>query len=129
MRDLEKAKWIWQNRENTPDEYVEVSFCFAMPKNKNAILADDIIDMANMLNNGVITYLKEHYPTITTYELSYCGLISLGFTPESIRILFNHSNNHSLYIVRTRISKKIGLNRALHIEEFISALCNTLSNK
>ena len=37
MRDLEKAKWIWQNRENTPDEYVEFSFCFAMPKNKKAI--------------------------------------------------------------------------------------------
>ena len=38
MRDLGKAKWIWQNRENTPDEYVEFSFCFAMPKNKNAII-------------------------------------------------------------------------------------------
>lgn len=38
MKVLEKAKWIWQNGENTPDEYVEFSFRFAMPKNKKAVL-------------------------------------------------------------------------------------------
>lgn len=129
LRELSEFAYYYGDTDSSKKFYNKFKKHIIISKNRNAILADDIIDMANMLNNGVITYLKEHYPTITTYELSYCGLISLGFTPESIRILFNHSNNHSLYIVRTRISKKIGLNRALHIEEFISALCNTLSNK
>ena len=129
LREVSEFAYYYGDTDSSKKFYNKFKEHIIISKNKNAILADDIIDMANMLNNGVITYLKEHYPTITTYELSYCGLISLGFTPESIRILFNHSNNHSLYIVRTRISKKIGLNRALHIEEFISALCNTLSNK
>ena len=129
LRELSEFAYYYGDTDSSKKFYNKFKEHIIISRNKNAILADDIIDMANMLNNGVITYLKEHYPTITTYELSYCGLISLGFTPESIRILFNHSNNHSLYIVRTRISKKIGLNRALHIEEFISALCNTLSNK
>lgn len=129
LRELSEFAYYYGDTDSSKKFYNKFKEHIIISKNRNAILADDIIDMANMLNNGVITYLKEHYPTITTYELSYCGLISLGFTPESIRILFNHSNNHSLYIVRTRISKKIGLNRALHIEEFISALCNTLSNK
>ena len=129
LRELSEFAYYYGDTDSSKKFYNKFKEQIIISKNRNAILADDIIDMANMLNNGVITYLKEHYPTITTYELSYCGLISLGFTPESIRILFNHSNNHSLYIVRTRISKKIGLNRALHIEEFISALCNTLSNK
>ena len=129
LRELSEFAYYYGDTDSSKKFYNKFKEHIIISKNRNAILADDIIDMANMLNNGVITYLKVHYPTITTYELSYCGLISLGFTPESIRILFNHSNNHSLYIVRTRISKKIGLNRALHIEEFISALCNTLSNK
>lgn len=129
LREVSEFAYYYGDTDSSKKFYNKFKEHIIISRNKNAILADDIIDMANMLNNGVITYLKEHYPTITTYELSYCGLISLGFTPESIRILFNHSNNHSLYIVRTRISKKIGLNRALHIEEFISALCNTLSNK
>ena len=129
LRELSEFAYYYGDTDSSKKFYNKFKEHIIISKNRNAILADDIIDMANMLNNGVITYLKEHYPTITTYELSYCGLISLGFTPESIRSLFNHSNNHSLYIVRTRISKKIGLNRALHIEEFISALCNTLSNK
>ena len=38
MKVLEKAKWIWQNGKNTPDEYVEFSFGFSMPKNKKATL-------------------------------------------------------------------------------------------
>ena len=129
LRELSEFAYYYGDTDSSKKFYNKFKEHIIISKSRNAILADDIIDMANMLNNGVITYLKVHYPTITTYELSYCGLISLGFTPESIRILFNHSNNHSLYIVRTRISKKIGLNRALHIEEFISALCNTLSNK
>ena len=129
LRELSEFAYYYGDTDSSKKFYNKFKEHIIISKNRNAILADDIIDMANMLNNGVITYLKVHYPTITTYELSYCGLISLGFTPESIRILFNHSNNHSLYIVRTRISKKIGLNRALHIEVFISALCNTLSNK
>lgn len=129
LREVSEFAYYYGDTDSSKKFYNKFKEHIIISRNKNAILADDIIDMANLLNNGIITYLKEHYPTITTYELSYCGLISLGFTPESIRILFNHSNNHSLYIVRTRISKKIGLNRALHIEEFISALCNTLSNK
>ncbi len=129
LRELSEFAYYYGDTDSSKRFYKKFKEHIIISKNKNAILADDIIDMANMLNNGIITYLKEHYPTITTYELSYCGLISLGFTPESIRILLNHSNNHSLYIVRTRISKKIGLNRALHIEEFILSLCNTLSSK
>lgn len=129
LRELSEFAYYYGDTDSSKRFYKKFKEHIIISRNKNAILADDIIDMANMLNNGIITYLKEHYPTITTYELSYCGLISLGFTPESIRILLNHSNNHSLYIVRTRISKKIGLNRALHIEEFILSLCNTLSSK
>ena len=67
MRDLEKAKWIWQNRENTPDEYVEFSFCFAMPKNKNAIMALVIIMVCVFF--GIIFHNFKHSPFCDQFYL------------------------------------------------------------
>ena len=70
MRDLEKAKWIWQNRENTPDEYVEFSFCFAMPKNKNAIfnIAADS-NYVLYINDKVVAFGQyADYPDYKVYD-------------------------------------------------------------
>ena len=70
MRDLEKAKWIWQNRENTPDEYVEFSFCFAMPKNKKATL-NIAADSNYVLSiNGKVAAFGQYadYPDYKVYD-------------------------------------------------------------
>ena len=70
MRDLGKAKWIWQNRENTPDEYVEFSFCFAMPKNKNAIFNIAADSNYVLTVNGQIAAFGQYadYPDYKVYD-------------------------------------------------------------
>ena len=70
MRDLEKAKWIWQNRENTPDEYVEFSFCFAMPKNKKAIFNIAADSNYVLTVNGQIAAFGQYadYPDYKVYD-------------------------------------------------------------
>ena len=70
MRDLETAKWIWQNRENTPDEYVEFSFRFAMPKNKKAVL-NIAADSNYVLSiNGKVAAFGQYadYPDYKVYD-------------------------------------------------------------
>ena len=75
----------------------------------------------------------KNYPDLSKYELSYCGLVSLGFTPESIRVLYNHTNLHSLYTIRARIKNKVSINgfkAGNHsLEDYIYDLCNILKNK
>ena len=95
-------------------------------------LADDIIQAADILNNGIISYLKESYPQMTKIDLAYCGLISLGFTSESIRMICNHTHTQSLYTAKYRIRNKIRqntINIGQDLEDYIQELSNTLRNR
>ena len=104
-----------------------------LSKNKNEEFIDEILEVANVLNNGVITYLTKNYPELSKFELSYCGLVALGFTPESIRILYNHTHKHSLYTIRCRIKSKLNFKNIGEdnhsLEDYILNLCNTLNNQ
>lgn len=70
MRELEKAKWIWQNRENAPDEYVEFSFCFAMPKNGKAIFNIAADSNYVLYINGRLASFGQYadYPDYKVYD-------------------------------------------------------------
>lgn len=102
-------------------------------KNKNDEFINEIIEVSDILNGGIMGYLIKNHPDLSTYELSYCGLVSLGFTPESIRILYNHTNLHSLYTIRARIKNKVSINGFKvgnhSLEDYIYDLCNKLKNK
>lgn len=102
-------------------------------KNRNNEFINEIIEVSDILNNGVMEYLMHNYPDLSKFELSYCGLVSLGFTPDSIRILYNHTHIHSLYTIRARIKNKVNINSLrdgkYSLEDFILDLCNSLKNK
>ena len=70
MCDLKNAKWIWQNKENRPDEYVEFSFCFAMPKNKKAIFNIAADSNYVLYINGSVAAFGQYadYPDYKVYD-------------------------------------------------------------
>ncbi len=91
---------------------------------KSKIFAQDVISMADLSFGGIIVWLQQQYPTLTQYELCYCSLVLLGFSKESIRILYNHTNLHSIYNIQNSIRAKIGLvnNSAQTLETYLNAL-------
>ena len=119
--------------KNTQTFYDKFQEHIMLSKNKNEEFIDEILEVANVLNNGVITYLTKNYPELSKFELSYCGLVALGFTPESIRILYNHTHIHSLYTIRGRIKSKLNFKNIGEdnhsLEDYILNLCNTLNNQ
>ena len=119
--------------KNTQTFYNKFQEHIMLSKNKNEEFIDEILEVANVLNNGVITYLTQNYPELSKFELSYCGLVALGFTPESIRILYNHTHIHSLYTIRGRIKSKLNFKNIGEdnhsLEDYILSLCNTLNNQ
>ena len=119
--------------KNTQTFYNKFQEHIMLSKNKNEEFIDEILEVANVLNNGVITYLTQNYPELSKFELSYCGLVALGFTPESIRILYNHTHIHSLYTIRGRIKSKLNFKNIGEdnhsLEDYILNLCNTLNNQ
>ena len=119
--------------KNTQTFYDKFQEHIMLSKNKNEEFIDEILEVANVLNNGVITYLTKNYPELSKFELSYCGLVALGFTPESIRILYNHTHIHSLYTIRGRIKSKLNFKNIGEdnhsLEDYILNLCNTLNSQ
>ena len=119
--------------KNTQTFYDKFQEHIMLSKNKNEEFIDEILEVANVLNNGLITYLTQNYPELSKFELSYCGLVALGFTPESIRILYNHTHIHSLYTIRGRIKSKLNFKNIGEdnhsLEDYILNLCNTLNNQ
>ena len=121
------AEYAYKYGEISPQMfYSKFQEQITFSRNKNDSLSQDILEIADMLNNGFISYLRKQYPEMTKYDLAYCGLILLGFTPDSIRVLYNHTNIQSLYIIRSRIRTKMKLDRKLCLEEYIISLCNKL---
>ena len=119
--------------KNTQTFYNKFQEHIMLSKNKNEEFIDEILEVANVLNNGVITYLTKNYPELSKFELSYCGLVALGFPPESIRILYNHTHIHSLYTIRGRIKSKLNFKNIGEdnhsLEDYILNLCNTLNSQ
>lgn len=88
---------------------------------KSRDFARDVIEMADITSGGSIGHLREEYPTLTLNELCYCSLLTLGFSKESIRILYNHTNPNSIYNIHNSIRTKFGLVKSgpLTLEAFL----------
>lgn len=127
------SEFAYLHGENAPKRfYKKFQEHILISKNRNDEFTAEILEVANILNNGLITYLEQNFPDITKHELSYCGLVALGFTPDSIRVLYNHTHLQSLYTIRFRIKSKLGLDHHSHsscnLEDFVLDLCNKLKN-
>lgn len=132
IRKLSELAYLYG--ETSPQKfYRKFQEHIIITKNRNDEFINEIIEVADILNDGVIEYLMRNYPDLSKFELSYCGLVSLGFTPDSIRILYNHTHIHSLYTIRARIKSKINLNSLKEfnrsLEDYINDLCNMLKTK
>ena len=113
-------EWASIYEKNTDNFYKRFKDHIKVAAGKNKELTDDVITIANMSCNGVIDYLYDMHPTLSRHELCYCGFICLGFSPESIRILYNHTNPYSIYTMRSKIRNKIGIkNNAMDLESYI----------
>lgn len=123
------AEYAYLYGEKSPHKfYSKFQEQMAISRRKNDNLSKEILEIADMLNNGFISYLKKQYPSMTMYDLAYCGLILLGFTHDSIRVIYNHTNIQSLYIIRSRIRTKMNIDKRLCLEEHILNMCKELED-
>lgn len=114
-------EWASIYEKNTDNFYKRFKEHIKVAAGNNKELADDVIAIANLSCHGVIDYLYKLHPTLSRHELCYCGFICLGFSPESIRILYNHTNPYSIYTMRSKIRNKLGItnNSSLDLEAYI----------
>lgn len=79
----------------------------------------DVIEIADFYYNGIITRLRLQYPALNEEELYMCALIALDFPIGSIKFIYNHASDDSMYNKRARLKKKLGLGAEERPEKFI----------
>lgn len=124
IKSLQKLLELASICETNPDNfYRQFKEHLKVASGKNQELANDVIAIANLSCHGIIDYLQKSYPALSQRELCYCGFICLGFSPESIRILYNHTNTYSIYTLRSKIRSKLGItNDSSNLEKYIVEL-------
>lgn len=124
MTDLKQiTEWASVYEKNPDKFYKKVKEYFLLSEKSNRELVNDVLSTANLYCFGIIDYLRSICPSLSSRELCYCGLVCLGFTPECIRILFNHTNVYSIYTIRNKIRDKLELKKSsFNLEKHIQDL-------
>lgn len=128
IQSLRTVLDIASRYENDKDAFFEkFKDHVRVASDNNIELAKDIISIANLSCYGIIDHLERLSPKLTQRELCYCGFICLGFSPDSIRILYNHTNIYSIYTLRSKIRSKLGItNSTKNLEKCILMMMDEL---
>lgn len=112
---------------NTNKFYSKVKEHMALSRKPNDDMILNIIDIANECNNDFASHFESLHPQVSKYELCFCCLLSMGFSTESIRVLFNHTHLHSVYSMSSRIRNKIQLSSEIGtIEKYVQDITSSL---
>ncbi len=107
LKDLIEMASIYEGRPTQFyekfKEYVKVSPV------SNIKWEEDIISITNLFTGNLMSELHNGHPDLSRHEMCYCSLICLGFSQQSIRMLYDHTNMNSIYSLRTRIRSKLGI--------------------
>lgn len=90
---------------------------------------DSLCNVTNVYGYGIVDYLRDTYPRLSSSEIQMCCLLCLGFSSSCIRYIFNHKNSDSIYAMRFRLRTKLGLLRSDKLETFLTSLMKELSRK
>ena len=69
--------------------------------------------------NGIVTFVEEHYPELSSRERQLFLLMCAGFSNQIIRICMDYTSDATASNNKKRLLKKMGLN--MKLEEFIQS--------
>ena len=78
-----------------------------------------LYDIVNRQYNGGLDYVKNRYG-LGQYEIDLLGMICMGFSNSAMRILFNHTNDRTIYNYRSSVKTKLGI--SINREDIITLL-------
>ncbi len=89
----------------------------------------DLQFVVNRKYNGVVDYLKAHYPELTKHELDLCCLLCFGFSQQAICYMYDYGDIGSFYNKRSRLRHKLKLPADYKTEDFFTDLLRQLASK
>lgn len=82
--------------------------------------------VVNRKYDGMVDYLRSHYPGLNKHDLDLCCLMCFGFSQQGICFMYGYDDVGSFYNRRSRLRRKLNLPSDARIEDFIADLMRQL---
>ncbi len=79
----------------------------------------DIDYLVDKCQCGLMTRLREEYPSLTKDDVMLCSLIAMGFPTHAIATIFRLTNEMSIYNKRERLRTRLKMEEGLNLMEFL----------
>lgn len=96
------------------------------PRGEGRTIKDAYIQLADLYESGLLTYLERTYPDLTPAEIGLCGLIMLDIEPACISKVFGYDHVQTFYNKRGDIRKKLRLEHDVPLEKYLKEQINQL---
>lgn len=126
LGDLLEEAYLFENK---PERFLKKFKEYVHDSSLKDFAFSDLHYIVNKKYFGIIDYLKETYSGLTESDLDLCSMICFGFSSNSIRQIYSHTNPDSLYNKRSKLRNKLKLDASVQIEVFIRNLISRLSEK
>lgn len=126
MENLQKLLEMTDIYENQADTfYLKCREYMKLCNEGTKSILNDLQSITTIYFGDFIGYLHEHYPTLNSDEINLCCMISLNFSTQHIRILFNHTNGKSIYTKRSKLRSKLHIPDTEDLDLFIKNIANS----
>lgn len=89
------------------------------PRGEGHAIRNAYIQLADLYEAGLLTYLKRTHPVLTPAEIGLCGLIMLGIEPACISKVYGYDHVQTFYNKRKDIRKKLELEHDIPLEKYL----------
>jgi hypothetical protein len=102
---------------------------FARAEEEKGLIAS-VEKLVNYCYYGIAGYLRETCPELTLDEVRMSCFICMGLPNHSLQFLYGFSNSSSLYNLRLKLRKKLGVpDSGITLEQYFNGLTEKLKRK
>lgn len=126
LGDLLEEAYLFEKK---PERFLKTFKNYIKESTSKDFAFSDLKYIVNKKYYGIIDYLRNGYPDLTESDLDLCSMICFGFSSNSIRQIYAHTNPDSIYNKRSKLRSKLKLDPSIQIEGFIRNVLAELSQK
>lgn len=99
------------------------------PRGEGRSIKGDYLYLADLYNEGLLTWLRKEYPDLTSNEVVLCAMLTLGLEPPCISKVLGYDHEHTFYNKRAEIRKKLRLDHNDPLEGFLAGQAERLEQQ
>lgn len=126
LGDLLEEAYLFENK---PERFLKTFKDYVKESSAQEFAFSDLRYIVNKKYCGIVDYLQKTYSDLSESDLDLCSMICFGFSSNSIRQIYAHTNPDSIYHKRSKLRNKLKLGPSIQIEGFIRNLLAELSRK